>query len=94
MSQSAFLASVKDAIVNDDLATIQEYLQEARDLDFDWPFLFQKSYLHACLLGRTNIAHWLHNSVFPTMDPIQQIALRQIFSYGRHLLKKAARTKV
>jgi len=93
MSQSVFVDSVKHAIVDDDLATIQDYLQEARDLDYDWPSVFQKSYLHACLLGRSKIANWLQNSVFPTMDPIQQIALRQVFPYGRHLLTKAARTK-
>jgi hypothetical protein len=57
----------------------------------DWPFIFQKVYLHACLKGRQEIASWLHTAMYPLMDPIQQIALRQIFSYGRHLLSKAAK---
>jgi hypothetical protein len=55
----------------------------------DWPFIFQKVYLHACLKGQTAIATWLQTAMYPLMDPIQQIALRQIFSYGRYLLSKA-----
>jgi hypothetical protein len=55
----------------------------------DWPFIFHKVYLHACLKGKHEIAKWLTNAMYPLMDPIQQIALRQIFSYGRYLLKKA-----
>ena len=55
----------------------------------DWPFIFQKVYLHACLKGKDEIAEWLTKAMYPMMDPIQQIALRQIFSYGRHLLRKA-----
>jgi hypothetical protein len=57
----------------------------------DWSFIFQKVYLHACLKGKQPIADWLQKAMYPIMDPIQQIALRQIFSYGRHLLSKAAR---
>jgi hypothetical protein len=57
----------------------------------DWPFIFQKVYLHACLKGKQQIADWLQKAMYPIMDPIQQIALRQIFSYGRHLLSKARR---
>jgi hypothetical protein len=55
----------------------------------DWPFIFQKVYLHACLKGQTAIANWLRTAMYPLMDPIQQIALRQIFSYGNYLLSKA-----
>ncbi len=54
--------------------------------DVDWPWIFQKVYLHASLKGQRDIAEWLETSVFPTLDPIAQIALRQSFAYGRHLL--------
>jgi hypothetical protein len=54
----------------------------------DWPYIFQKVYLHACLRGKVDMANWLTDNVYPKMDGIQQIALRQIFPYGRHLLKK------
>jgi hypothetical protein len=55
----------------------------------DWPHIFQKVYLHACLKGSQEIANWMQQSVFPMLDPIQQIGLRQIFPYGRYLLGRA-----
>jgi hypothetical protein len=54
----------------------------------DWPYIFHKVYLHACLRGRTEMALWLADNIYPNMDKIQQIALRQIFPYGRFLLAK------
>lgn len=69
-----------------DLKALQARLWEIPE-DVDRPWLFQKLYLHACLKGRREIAEWLEGTVFPTLDPIQQIALRQGFAYGRHLLE-------
>ena len=66
----------------------QQYSLSLLDDDFDWPYLFQKVYLHACLKKRNDIAEWLHTSMYSKMDPIQQVALRQVFSYGKHLLTK------
>jgi hypothetical protein len=59
----------------------------------DWPYIFHKVYLHACLRGRDEMAQWLQLTIHPRMDPIQQIALRQIFSYGRVLLEKARKKR-
>jgi len=59
----------------------------------DWPLIFHKVYLHSCLKGQHEIVNWLTNSIYPIMDPIQKIALRQIFSYGRQLLIKADKLK-
>lgn len=56
--------------------------------DIDWPSIFRTLYLHACLRKKKEIAEWFQNTLFPSMDPIQQIALRQIFPYGRYLLCK------
>jgi hypothetical protein len=70
---------------------LQNLVQE--DREYDWPFIFQKVYLHACLKGKREIAEWLEHSVYPTMEPIQKIALRQIFSYGNHLLRQADKMK-
>ena len=55
----------------------------------DWTYVFQKVYLHACLKGRKQLAEWLEKDVYPLLEPIQQIALRQIFPYGHHLLSRA-----
>ena len=84
-------------ILNRDCTTIQLELENyTRDLfqcefdrPLDWPTIFHKVYLHACLKGRHECATWMQTVLFPAMDPIQQIALRQIFPYGRVLLQKA-----
>lgn len=74
---------------------LENYYRDLLDCEFDttpdWPYIFQKVYLHACLKGRRDAATWMQNVLFQTMDPIQQIALRQIFPYGRTLLARAMR---
>ena len=89
-SQSRLITSLKDAVETDDIEKIREHWADIQsgEEEMDWPTVFQKVYLHACLRGRGEIASWLQNIVYPMMDPIQKIALRQVFSYGRHLLKK------
>jgi hypothetical protein len=73
-----------------DLLALQEYFNEIQNAEFNsepsWDFIFQKVYLHACLKKRNNIADWLKIEVFPQLGAIQQIALRQIFSYGKYRL--------
>ena len=83
----------KRHIEKGDLPSLQGYYLELMSTEFprepDWPFIFHRVYLHACLKGRPEIAKWIHQALFPLMDSIQQIALRQIFPYGRYLLSKA-----
>ncbi len=50
-----------------------------------WDFIFQKVYLHAALKKQKEICEWL-DILFTRFDPIQQIAMRQMFSYARHLM--------
>ena len=78
------LGTGKHLIERGDLKAFQDYVAEVEMVDW----AFQKLYLHASLKGRREIAEWLENSVFPTLDPLVQIALRQGFSYGRYLLRK------
>lgn len=68
---------------------IRDLLQCEFDRPVDWPTIFHRVYLHACLKGRRESAKWMETVLFPAMDPIQQIALRQIFPYGRVLLQHA-----
>ena len=80
---------MKNIIAQGDLNRLQSCLSE---FEFDdAPSVFQILYLHACLKGKGDIATWFQNTVFPMLDPIQQIGLRQVFSYGRHLLKRSCR---
>lgn len=68
----------------EELKEYYEYLITT-DVQLDWPNLFQKVYIHACLKKRRDIAEWL-TTLFSKFDPITQIAFRQVFFYGRWLL--------
>ncbi len=68
---------------------ILEMMETEYPREPDWPYIFHRVYLHACLKGHKDAAAWLQTTIYPKMDPIQQIALRQIFPYGRVLLQKA-----
>ena len=89
MSQQikSFLKDCKALIEKDNLEGLQEYYNDYHDQTFPWEYIFQKLYLHVCLKKKTRIVTWL-DSLFPSFDPIQQIALRQMFSYGKYLLAK------
>jgi hypothetical protein len=69
------------------LEELKTYVQTLFEYNYDWPTLFQKVYLHACLKKNHKIASWLQDEIYTIMDPIQQIALRHVFPYGKHLLK-------
>ena len=74
-----------------DLKGLQEYYSDIQNIDhgytLNWQYIYQKVYLHACLKKKVDIADWL-TSICPTFDKVSQIAMRQMFPYGRHLLAK------
>ena len=84
---NSFLSFCKTLIEKDNLEGLQEVFEENKDENYAWEFIYQKLYLHACLKKKSRIVEWM-NGLFPMFDPIQQIALRQMFSYGRYLLAK------
>ena len=69
---------------------LREFIDDLMNSSFDvephWPTIFQAVYLHACLKKRKETAEWLE-SLFTRFDPITQIAYRQVFFYGKWLLK-------
>lgn len=84
--------SVLKKYINDGiLDACQTYIQELKDTydvaSIPWDYIFQKVYLHACLKKQKAIVDWLM-LVYTELPPIQQIALRQIFPYGRMLLAR------
>lgn len=86
------VADIKPSIERGDLLTIQhEYKELFFETEFprtvDWPYVVQKCYLHACLKKKKEAAEWFQG-LFVGFDPIQQIAYRQTFAYGKHLLEK------
>jgi hypothetical protein len=84
---NSFLKDCKILIEKDNLEGLQEYYTGFSEENFPWEYIYQKLYLHACLKKKTRIVKWF-DSLFHSFDPIQQIALRQMFSYGRYLLAK------
>ena len=88
----SILAEAKEFITAGKVQEFKDYTQELLNSEFDvqpdWPNLFQKVYLHACLKKQKEIAEWIVG-LFSMFDPITQIAYRQVFFYGRYLLAKA-----
>ena len=90
--EEQLIAEIKPYINRGNLDGLKEQWNEYRnDTEFEreiaWDFIFQKIYLHAALKKQKAICEWL-DTVFTDFDPIQQIALRQMFAYARHLLNK------
>ncbi len=73
------------------LEGLKEKWSEYQVTDFGreiaWDYIFQKVYLHACLKKKKDIAAWLI-TLYSVLNPMSQIALRQVFSYGNYLLNK------
>jgi hypothetical protein len=81
----------KDHVGRGELVELQDTLAEAmseKDYYVDWPVVFQKLYLHACLKGWVEIAEWMEHHFFKQLDPLHQIALRQTFAYGHTMLRR------
>ena len=86
-----FIGFFKKYINDGSLESCQNYLHELKETyesnSLPWDYIFQKVYLHACLKKQKQIVDWLM-LVFTELPPIQQIAVRQVFSYGRTLLAR------
>ncbi len=65
-----------------------EAQEEYQEKQIDWPYVFQKVYLHACLHGHRETAKWLRETFEETADPISKLAYRQTYPYANVLLKK------
>ena len=90
--EEQLVLQIKPYINNGNLNGLKEqwleyYLETDFDRDIAWDYVFQKVYLHAALKKQKAICEWL-DTVFTELNPIQQIALRQMFSYARVLLNK------
>ena len=89
--EEQLVAEIKPYINEGNLDGLKEQWDEWVNTDFDrevaWDFIFQKIYLHAALKKQKVICEWL-DTIFTEFCPIQQIALRQMFAYARHLLNK------
>jgi hypothetical protein len=90
--EDQLIAEIKPFINKGYLDGLKEQGLEYRtETEFDrpiaWDYVFQKIYLHAALKKQKPICEWL-DTVFTEFDPIQQIAMRQMFPYAKYLLNK------
>jgi hypothetical protein len=85
------LGDAKLLINGGDLEALQSFYTDMLDTydadSIDYPYMFRHIYVHACLKKKHDIVKWL-KEMYETMDPIMKIALRQIFPYGEHLLRR------
>ena len=85
------VSTCKSYVTEGNLEGLQAYYSEIQSMEYEynpnWQYIYQQVYLHACLKKKRDIADWL-TSIFPSFDPVSQIALRQVFPYGRYLLAK------
>ena len=82
----------KSYVETDDLISAQGFLagliSDPEDVvDVAWDHVYQKVYLHACLKKKHAFVEWIH-ALFEALEPIEKIALKQMFAYGRYLLNK------
>ena len=86
------IADCKEHINSGDLVALQALYKELQEAEWDhqpdWATILQRVYIHACLKKKPAIATWLTQLFHTQLDPVAQIAHRQMFSYGRHLLRK------
>ncbi len=63
------------------------YLEELKECgqSISWDYVFQNVYLHACLKKQNDIVEWMHG-LYETMNDIEKIAIRHVFSYGQYLI--------
>ena len=83
----SFLKECKALVERNNLEGLQELYEEYAMEPYPWEYIYQKVYLHACLKKKHTIVTWL-STMFEKLDPIQKIALRQMFSYGKYLLAR------
>lgn len=83
----SFIKHCKTLIDEGNLSELQAVFQEVQEENYAWEYVYQKLYLHACLKKKVEIVEWM-KGLFSMFDPIQQIGIRQMFSYGKYLLAK------
>lgn len=89
--EAAIIRDCKALIEHSSLQALQTFFEEVQNEEdahlVDWPYVWQKTYVHACLKKKKDMAAWFEER-FKELDPIQAIAYRHTLNYGRHLLKK------
>jgi hypothetical protein len=91
MDTATVVKRFKSFVETEDLNGAQGFLaglvSEPESYALAWDHVYQKVYLHACLKKKRDFVEWI-TGLFEMLEPIEKIALRQTFAYGRYLLNK------
>ena len=88
----------KKLIENENLPELKEYYNtlDKQELFISnliaYEYIFQKIFIHSCNFGNKEIIEWLTEK-YDEMDNIRKIGLRQLFYYGKYILKKNKKYK-
>ena len=87
--EKQMVSEFKHIINTGDLYEFQELAQHYLESEeqIAWDYVFQKVYLHAALKKREDVTKYM-DTLYPHLGSIEQIHIRQMFSYARYLLRK------
>ena len=81
--------TIDNGTLEDLRESVYEWIQETNENTVAWDYVILKTYLHACLRKKSDIAGWIAENGEKMLDPAQWIAIRQMIPYGRRLLGKS-----
>tara|TARA_A100001015_G_C14758788_1_gene620505 strand:+ start:20 stop:352 length:333 start_codon:yes stop_codon:yes gene_type:complete len=70
-----------------DLTYLIDEINSIQDYNLSTPHLFKSLFLYTCSHGTREILIWFME-LYYELGTVEQIALRQLFFYGKHLSKK------
>ena len=88
----------KKMIKNENLQELEEYYNTLDKYQtfisnmVAYEYIFQKIFIHSCNYGNKEIIEWMFER-YIEMDNIRKIGLRQLFYYGKYILKKNKKYK-
>jgi hypothetical protein len=87
MDSIYFVKECKEFINRGYLEGLEAFVTANLDKNIAWEYVIEKLYIHACLKKKADLADKVLEKV-SLLDPIQQIAIRQMIPYGKWLLSK------
>ena len=90
INQNEIIKNCKSYIKDNNLAALKLYYTNLHELNINvgtYQYIYQKVFLYTCIVGVEDVLMWLVE-LYKEFDEISKIALRQLFIYGKYLLKK------
>ena len=84
------IRTAKKYVMENNIGMLKNLYKEVIDCDseykFNIPSIYKEVFLHACLHGEIEVITFLISFYFE-MDDISQVLLRQIFPYGKYIMR-------